>query len=120
MKLRDVINGQQLVSLLNESSTAIALGLVDQRTGEATRVEITADMVALPDEALLFVEAHGFAIKTQDVSDEADLTEWWAQGDVVTDGEVPQVFTRAEPEPTWMVTPDGREFDLRAHEGGLF
>lgn len=112
-KLKDIINGHQLVSLLHESSTAITLALVDQRTGEVTRVEITADMAVLPDEALL-------SVKVRDERDGADLAEWWAQGDVLTDGEVPQVFTRAEPEPTWMVTPDGREFDLRAHEGGLF
>lgn len=111
--LKDIINGQQLVGLLHESSTAITLALVDQQTGEVARVEITADMAVLPDEALL-------SVKVTDVLDRVDLAEWWERGDVVTDGEVPEVFTRAEPEPTWIVTPDGREFDLRVHEGGLF
>lgn len=114
MNLSDLINGQQVVSLLGESSTAITLGLTDQHTGEVTRLEITADMAVLPDEALLSVKI------VTDARNRVDLAEWWQRGDVPTEGEVPQVLTRAEPEPTWMVTPNGQEFDLRAHEGGLF
>lgn len=114
MKLADIITGREVVSVITESDTHVALSLVDQQTGDVLRVDITADMAVLPDEALLDFKVVG------DRGPQVDLAAWWDRGDVMTDGEVPQVFTQAEPEPTWTVTPDGREFDLRAHEGGLF
>lgn len=111
--LKNIINGRQVASLLHESSTAISFGLLDLRTGAVSRVDISADMATLPDEALL-------SVQVREVHNRVDLAEWWQRGDVLTDGDVPRVLTRAEPEPTWMVTPDGQEIDLRAHEGGLF
>lgn len=120
MKLKDVITGRQLVTLIDESETEIALALHDPDTGEMLRVDIKADAVAIPDELLLFVEVHGLEVQTQDVSNRVNLADWWSGADVLTEGEPPTVFTRAEPDQTWMVTPDGREFDLRVREGGLF
>ena len=120
MKLTDIINGNQIVSLIHESDICISLALLDPATGESLRLDIKADMVTRPDEALLFVEVQGLGVSARPVVDQVDLGEWWARGDVLADDEVSRLFTCAEPNPTWTVTPDGREFDLRARRGGLF
>lgn len=113
-KLKETINGQQVVSLLYESDTTVSLGLLDPQTGAMQRVDIVADMAVLPDEAVLSIEV-------SEVRDNSvDLTAWWERGDLLTEGDAPRVFTWAEPSPTWMITPQGQEVDLRVHVGGLF
>jgi hypothetical protein len=166
MKLASIITGTQQVTLLHESDTAISLALFDPATGESQRVDIKADMVAQPDEALLYVEVQGLSVDVvSDKDKQVDLAEWWARDDVAAEvqqhiiitpetcpcdksqdyptcnvcdsglaicsvcqkGEVeldslclPAPTTELEPPPTWTITPDGQEIDLRAREGGLF
>ncbi len=148
MKLASIITGSQTVSLISESDTHAALSLVDQRTGEVKRLDISADMAVLPDEALLSVKVRSFLLQP------GDLAGWWARGDATPDLNCPEcghaaVFNggdrcmapsfrfspiasncmcqcpvdtqdEEEPESYWTITPDGQEIDLRVREGGLF
>lgn len=88
MKLADIINGRQIVSLISESNTHVALSLVDQRTGEVKRLDISADMAVLPDEALI-------SMKVTDERDYVNLAAWWAKGDIATEAQQHIIITPA-------------------------
>lgn len=113
MNLSTIFQAPQLVSLLSESDTAIVLSLQDPQTGEVRRVEISADMAVLPDEAIL-------SVAVRDERDEVNLREWWAKGDISSDNGMFPETTEADLLPTWIVTPNGEHVDLRAREGSLF
>jgi hypothetical protein len=55
MKLAKLFQREQITSLLSADSHAIVLSCLDPQTGAVTRVAISADMVALDDEALLMI-----------------------------------------------------------------
>lgn len=116
MKLSDVINGTQTVSLISESDTHAALSLVDQRTGEVKRLDISADMVPMPDEAILDCRAmdvqwNTFPVDYQDAHYDDNSHDIPAAHGLTQDEYLPS---------TWTITPDGQEIDLRVREGGLF
>lgn len=114
MKLSSLFKQPQIVSLISESDTHVSLSLQDSQTAEAKRVDISADMATLPDEVLL-------SIQVSDAEDpRVHLSEWWAKGDINSDNGMFTEMDEADLPPTWIVTPGGQEFDLRAHAGGLF
>jgi hypothetical protein len=109
MKLSETFHRPQLTSLLHESSTCVVLGLLDPQTGAVRRVEVGADMAALPDEAVLSVEV------SEAISND-NVAEFWAREDVATLLDDNWSYwslapvTQSEPHVTWSITPEGQEF----------
>lgn len=86
MKLASIITGTQTISLISESDTHLVLSLLDTRTGEVKRLDISADMAVLPDEALI-------GLKVTDDRDYVNLREWWAHGDIATEAQQHVIIT---------------------------
>lgn len=141
MKLANLFHNSPRADLLRESSTYIVLGLQDPATGAITRLTITADMVALPDEATLMVRVNDESAELGPPPDySSDYVEiecsyclhsgmvgtngiCWFPMPISDDESEPCACRCAtpvevEPLPTWAITPDGQEFEVGG--GGLF